>query len=40
MIYFYTVVVRAGFRQQHGRRFKEDPYVFLDDDSDVCKSVR
>ena len=30
---------RPGFQQRRGRGFKEDPYVFLDSDSDVYQSV-
>ena len=32
-------VCRVGYRQRRGGAFKEDPYVFLDGDSDVMKSA-
>ena len=38
--YSSSCINRPGFRQQRGRGFKEDPYVFLDKDSDVYRAVQ
>ena len=41
MILAYVLYLnsRPGYRQRKGRQFREDPYVFLDQDSDVYNAV-